>query len=50
MAAALTVSASVEPNQGAIRFYQCHGFTTVEHSDGRGNPENIPDRLMFWQP
>ena len=26
-----------EPNEGAIRFYERHGFVTIERSDGRAN-------------
>ncbi len=39
-----------EPNEGAIRFYERHGFVTIERSDGRANDENVPDRLMVWRP
>ena len=39
-----------EPNEGAIRFYERHGFTTIERTDGRTNEENVADRLMAWQP
>ena len=38
-----------EPNEGAIRFYERHGFVTIERSDGRANEENVPDRLMAWR-
>lgn len=38
-----------EQNEGAIRFYERHGFTTVRKTDGRGNEEKVPDRLMAWQ-
>lgn len=38
-----------EPNKGAIRFYQRHGFTTLRKTDGKGNEEKVPDRLMIWQ-
>ena len=38
-----------EPNEGAIRFYQRHGFTTVRKTDGQDNEEKVPDRLMAWQ-
>lgn len=39
-----------EPNQGAIRLYERHGFRTVEKTDGSGNEERVPDRLMAWRP
>ena len=39
-----------EPNRGAIRFYERHGFITERQSDGRGNEEKVPDRLMIWRP
>ncbi len=39
-----------EPNMGAIRFYERHGFVTCETTDGQGNEEKIPDRLMAWRP
>lgn len=38
-----------EPNEGAIRFYERHGFTTIRKTDGRDNEEKVPDRLMAWQ-
>ena len=38
-----------EPNAGAIRFYERHGFVTVRKTDGRENEENVPDRLMAWR-
>lgn len=38
-----------EPNEGAIRFYQRHGFTTIRKTDGQDNEEKVPDRLMAWQ-
>ena len=37
-----------EPNRGAIRFYERHGFVTSERSDGRRNEEKVPDRHMVW--
>ena len=39
-----------EPNAGAIRFYQRHGFATIERTDGRTNEEKVADRLMAWRP
>ncbi len=38
-----------EPNAGAIRFYERHGFVTERRTDGRDNEEQVPDRLMAWQ-
>ena len=38
-----------EQNEGAIRFYERHGFTTVCKTDGQDNEEKAPDRLMAWQ-
>ena len=38
-----------EPNAGAIRFYERHGFSTVRKTDGRDNEERVPDRLMAWR-
>ena len=39
-----------EPNAGAIRFYERHGLTTLARTDGSGNEERVPDRLMAWEP
>ena len=39
-----------EPNLGAIRFYERHGFTTAGRSDGSRNEEKVPDRRMIWRP
>ena len=38
-----------EPNKGAIRFYERHGFVTVRKTDGLENEEKVPDRLMAWR-
>ena len=38
-----------EPNEGAIRFYERHGFVTIRKTDGRDNEEKVPDRLMAWR-
>ncbi len=38
-----------EPNEGAIRFYQRHGFSTLRKTDGQDNEEKVPDRQMIWQ-
>ncbi len=37
-----------QPNTGAIRFYERHGFRMVRETDGRDNEEKVPDRLMTW--
>lgn len=37
-----------EQNEGAIRFYERHGFTTLRKTDGQDNEEKVPDRLMIW--
>ena len=39
-----------EPNVGAIRFYERHGFETIERTDGQANEEKVADRLMAWRP
>jgi GNAT superfamily N-acetyltransferase len=39
-----------QPNLGAIRFYERHGFRTGRETDGASNEERVPDRLMHWQP
>lgn len=38
-----------EPNEGAIRFYERHGFVILRKTDGRENEEKVPDRLMAWR-
>ena len=38
-----------EPNIGAIRFYERHGFVTLRKTDGLSNEEKVPDRLMAWR-
>ena len=40
----------LEPNTGAIHFYERYGFITQAQSDGRDNEEKAPDRLMVWRP
>ncbi len=35
-------------NTGAQRFYERHGFTALEWTDGRGNEEQAPDVLYAW--
>jgi phosphoribosyl-AMP cyclohydrolase len=34
-----------EPNSGARRFYERHGFQAIEFGDGSGNEEHCPDVL-----
>ncbi len=38
-----------QANTGAIRFYNAHGFTEAERTDGAGNEEGLPDVRMTWQ-
>lgn len=38
-----------EPNEGAIRFYKRHGFTTLIKTDGQDTEEKVPDRQMVWR-
>ncbi|MFD8914172.1 GNAT family N-acetyltransferase [Streptomyces sp. NPDC059575] len=37
-------------NKPARRFYERHGFTAVEYTDGAGNEEREPDVRYVWQP
>jgi ribosomal protein S18 acetylase RimI-like enzyme len=37
-----------QENQGAIRFYERHGFKAIQYSDGSENEENCPDILYKW--
>jgi len=37
-----------EANEGAIRLYERHGAKTVRKTDGSGNEEKLPDRLMSF--
>jgi len=37
-------------NVGARRFYERHGFTVVELTDGSGNEEREPDARYVWEP
>ncbi|HYM63579.1 MAG TPA: GNAT family N-acetyltransferase [Gaiellaceae bacterium] len=39
-----------QKNVGARSFYERHGFTLVERTDGRRNEEREPDALYEWQP
>ncbi|MFG2130261.1 GNAT family N-acetyltransferase [Streptomyces sp. NPDC048751] len=37
-------------NKPAHRFYERHGFSAVEYTDGRDNEEQEPDVRYVWQP
>jgi ribosomal protein S18 acetylase RimI-like enzyme len=37
-----------QQNVGARRFYERHGFTTIEFTDGEGNEEKTPDVRYRW--
>lgn len=37
-------------NAPAHRFYERHGFTAVERTDGAGNEEREPDVRYVWRP
>ncbi|MER7076817.1 Ribosomal protein S18 acetylase RimI [Saccharopolyspora kobensis] len=37
-------------NEPARRFYERHGFTAVEHTDGHRNEEREPDVRYVWLP
>ena len=37
-------------NGAARAFYERHGFTVVEQTDGSGNEERVPDLRMVWRP
>jgi GNAT superfamily N-acetyltransferase len=37
-------------NGPARRFYERHGFTAAEHTDGSGNEEREPDVRYVWAP
>ncbi len=37
-----------ERNRAAIAFYEAHGFSVVEATDGSGNEEREPDVRMRW--
>ncbi len=39
-----------QKNTGARRFYERHGFTLVELTDGQRNEEKEPDALYEWRP
>ena len=36
-------------NTAARRFYEAHGFTLVEETDGSANEEKEPDAMYRWQ-
>jgi GNAT superfamily N-acetyltransferase len=38
-----------ETNGGARRFYERHGFTAAERTDGSGNEEGAPDVRYVWR-
>lgn len=38
-----------QPNSGARRFYEHHGFKAIEFGDGSGNEEKCPDVLYEWR-
>lgn len=39
-----------QSNEGARRFYERHGFTPVEWTDGASNEERAPDVRYVWKP
>ena len=39
-----------QANTPAHRFYERHGFTAVEWTDGAGNEEREPDVRYVWRP
>jgi ribosomal protein S18 acetylase RimI-like enzyme len=46
-----TVSLHVfQQNTDARAFYERHGFTVLDTSDGRRNMENLPDMTLRWEP
>ena len=38
-----------QANNAAQGFYEAHGFKAVEHTDGSGNDEKLPDIRYVWQ-
>lgn len=38
-----------QENQGAIRFYERHGFKAIQYGDGSENEEKCPDVLYEWR-
>ena len=39
-----------QQNTAARAFYEAHGFTVLDTSDGRRNMENLPDMTLRWSP
>ncbi|MGW8792508.1 N-acetyltransferase family protein [Streptomyces althioticus] len=39
-----------QQNIGARAFYERHGFTVLDTSDGSRNMENLPDMTLRWTP
>lgn len=39
-----------QQNVGARAFYERHGFTVLDTSDGSRNMENLPDMTLRWTP
>ena len=39
-----------QQNTDARAFYERHGFTVVDTSDGDRNMENLPDMTLRWTP
>jgi len=39
-----------QQNERARRFYDAHGATAVEFTDGSGNEEGVPDVRYEWRP
>lgn len=39
-----------QANEGARRFYERHGFTVMEATDGTRNAERLPDLRYEWHP
>jgi GNAT superfamily N-acetyltransferase len=37
-----------QANTGARHFYECHGFSAVEFTDGSRNEEKLPDVRYAW--
>jgi ribosomal protein S18 acetylase RimI-like enzyme len=39
-----------QQNTDARAFYELHGFTVLDTSDGHGNMEHLPDMTLRWTP
>ena len=39
-----------QQNTDARAFYEAHGFTVLDTSDGQRNMENLPDMTLRWSP